>query len=155
MPKTKPKNSDRPLTDEEAKEIRLSVARGYKLLKLKPGTPAEKVQQAICTAIDAVCLGKKKATPKQIEDMGINVGCLWGQTICDKLGWEWCYMMAHGDESFAVVPADRSYALEAMNIVFTQLNKRAPEENTSLLVFNMVVGGALKKQRRGSYITFG
>src|SRR5512138_2469089 len=147
MPKTKPKNSDRPLTAAEAKEIRQSVARGYKLLKVKPGTPAEKVQEAICKAIDAVCLGKKKASAKQVEDFGINLGCLWGQTVCDKLGWEWCYLMAHGDESFAVVPPDRSYAIEPMNFVFTQLHKRQPEDNTSLLVFNMVVGGAPQKQK--------
>src|SRR4051794_2123106 len=100
MPKTKSKNSDRPLTAAEAKDIRLSVARGYKHLKLKPDTSAEKVQEAICAAIDAINLGKKKATAKVVEDMGINLGCLWGQTICDKLGWEWCYMTAHGGESF-------------------------------------------------------
>jgi hypothetical protein len=104
MPKTKPKNSDRPLTAAEAKDIRLSIARGYKQLKLKPHTSAEKVQEAICAAIDAVCLGKKKTTAKTVEDMGLNLGCLWGQTICDKLGWEWCYMTAHGDEGFAIVP---------------------------------------------------
>lgn len=155
MPKTKSKNSDRPLAGAEAKDIRLSVARGYKFLKLKPGASAEKVQKAICAAIDAICLGKKKATAKQIEDLGINLGCLWGQTICDEIGWEWCYMIARGDESFAIVPPDRSYAIEAMNFVFTQLHKRLPEENTSHLVFNMVVGGALDKQKRGAYITFG
>ena len=155
MPKAKSKNSDRPLTESEAKDIRLSVARGYKHLKLKPDTSPEKVQEAIYAAIDGICLGKKKATAKAVEDMGINLGCLWGQTICDKLGWEWCYMTAHGGESFAVVPPDRSYALEPMNFVFTQLHRRPPEDNTSLLVFNMVVGGALEKQKRGAYITFG
>jgi len=155
MPKIKQKNSDRPLTAAEAKDIRQSVARGYKFLKLKPETPVEKVQEAICKAIDAVCLGKKKATPKLVEDMGLNLGCLWGQTVCEKLGWEWCYLMAHGDEGFAVVPPDRSYAIEPMNLVFTQLHKRQPEDNTSLLVFNMVVGGALEKQKPRAYITFG
>ena len=154
MPKKKSKNSDRPLTPEEEKDIRLSVVRGYKLLKLKPkSATAEQVQEAMCKVIDAVFLGKKKVTKKAVEDMGVNLGCLWGQTICDKLGWEWCYMTAHGSESYAVVPPDRSYALEPMNFVFTQLHKRLPEENTSLLLFNMVVGGSLKKQKRGAYIT--
>ena len=156
MPKTKSKNSDRPLTASEAKDIRLSVVRGYKLLRLKPGSATpEQVQEAICKVIDGVFLGKKKVTKKAIEDMGVNLGCLWGQTICDKLGWEWCYMSAHGSESYAVVPSDRSYALEPMNFVFTQLHKRLPEENTSLLLFNMVVGGSLEKQKRGAYITVG
>jgi hypothetical protein len=155
MPKTKPKNSDRPLTAAEAKDIRLSIARGYKHLKLNPHTSAEKVQEAICAAIDAVCLGKKKATAKTVEDMGLNLGCLWGHTICDKLGWDWCYMTAHGDEGFAIVPPDRSYAIEPMSYVFTQLHRRPPEDNTSLLLFNMVVGGSLEKAKRGAYITVG
>ena len=64
MPKAKSKNSDRPLTAAEAKDIRQSVTRGYKFLKLKPEASAEQVQDAIYAAIDAVCLGKKKATPK-------------------------------------------------------------------------------------------
>lgn len=42
-----------------------------------------------------------------------------------------------------------------MNFVFTQLHKRQTEDYTSLLVFNMVVGGALKKQKPRAYITFG
>ena len=155
MSKAKSKNSDWPLIATEEKDIRLSVTRGYKQLKLKPDSDAEIVQEAICLAIDDICLGKKKATAKMIEDMGINLGCLWGQTICDKLGWEWRYLTAHGSVSFAIVPPDRSYALQPMNFVFTQLHKREPDDNTSLLVFNMVVGGALPKQKRGAYITFG
>lgn len=156
MPKKKSKNSDRPLTPEEERDIRLSVRRGYKLLKLKPeSATAEQVQEAMCKVIDAVFLGKKKVATRAIEDMGVNLGCLWGQTICDKLGWEWCYMTAHGGESYAIVPPDRSYALEPMNFVFTQLQKKLPEENTSLLLFNMVVGGSLEKQKRGAYITVG
>jgi hypothetical protein len=156
MPKTRSENSDRPLTTAEAKDIRLSIARGYKQLKLDPeSASAEVVQKAICAAIDAVCLGKKKTTKREIENMGLNLGCLWGQTICDKLGWEWCYMTAHGDEGYAIAPADRSYAIEPMSYVFTQLHQRPPEDNTSLLLFNMAVGGSFKKQKRGAYITLG
>lgn len=155
MPKAKSKNSDRPLTPDEAKEVRESTARGYKDLKLKPSASPEKIQEAICAAIDSITLGKKKASAKRIEDIGLDLGCLWGQTICDKLRWEWCYMTAHGDESFAVVPPDRSYAVSPMNFIFTQLQKRQPDDNTSLLVFNMLVAGSLEKQKRGSYITFG
>lgn len=156
MQKKKSKNSDRPLTAAEEKDIRLSVARGYKHLKLKPeSASAEDIQKAICDAIDAVCLGKKRMTKRAVEDTGINLGCLWGQTVCDKLGWQWCYMTAHGDEGFAVVPPDRSYASEPMSFVFTQLHKRPPEDNTSLLLFNMVVGGSLDKAKAGAYVTVG
>lgn len=156
MANVKPKNADRPLSATEAKDIQRSVARGYKHLKLKTESASvEPIQEAICAAIDAVCRGRKKITKRQIEDMGLNLGCLWGQTICDKLGWEWCYMTAHGDEGYAIVPSDRSYAIEPISYVFTQLHRRPPEDNTSLLLFNMVVGGSLKKGKAGAYITVG
>ena len=39
--------------------------------------------------------------------------------------------------------------------VFEQLQKRLPDENTSLLLFNMIVGGSLPKANAGAYITVG
>jgi hypothetical protein len=55
MPTKQAKNSDRPLTDVEAKEVKLSIARGYKALKLDPKkASSEKTQEAIQKMIDPV-----------------------------------------------------------------------------------------------------
>lgn len=156
MPK-KLKGSDRPLTAAEAKDVRLSIARGYKALKLDPKKASpEKVQEAILKLIDPICLGKKKVSPKVTEDLGVNIGCLWGQTIADTLnGWEWCYATVDGDELFAMAAPDRSILVAPMNFIFAQLHKRLPEENTSMLAFNMIVAGSYGKQKAGAYVTVG
>jgi hypothetical protein len=154
-PKAKTKtNSDRPLTASEQKDIDLSVARGYKQLKLNPETTTpEQAQQAIHEAVDEVFLGKKKLSERALVDMGINLGCLWGQTIAKVMGWEWCYATAHGEEFFAVVSPNRSYALAPMNFIFTQLYKRPPDENNSMLLYNMVVGESLPQSKARAYVT--
>jgi hypothetical protein len=157
MPTKQPKNSDRPLTEVEAKDVKLSIARGYKALKLDPKkTTTAKTQEAIQKVIDPIFLQKKKVSAKTIEDLGVNLGCVWGQTICDSLkGWEWCYATVEGDEFFAVAAPDRSMLVAPMNFIFTQLQKRLPEENTSLLLFNMLVAGTCGKHKRGAYVTIG
>lgn len=156
MPKKLPKNSDRPLELAEEKDIRLAVGRGYKWLKLKRGrTTPMQVQEAILKTIDSVMDSKKKMTARAIENLAINLGCLWGQTVCDEIGWEWCFATIGDENVFAVAPPNRSYVVAPMGFVQTQLQKRPPEDNTSLLLFNMVVGGSLPKAKAGAYITVG
>jgi hypothetical protein len=157
MPRKKTKNFDRPLSASEAKDVRLSIARAYKTLKLdaKKAT-AEKTQKAIQKVIDPIFLQKKKVSAKTLEDLGVNLGCLWGQTICDRLeGWEWCYATVNGNDFFAVAAPDRSILIAPMNFVFEQLQKRLPEENTSMLAFNMLVAGSYGKHKPGAYVTVG
>jgi hypothetical protein len=93
---------------------------------------------------------------KTVEDLGVNLGCVWGQTVCDSLkGWEWCYATVDGDDFFAVAAPDRSLLVAPMNFIFEQLKKRLPDENTSMLAFNMLLAGSYGKQKRGAYITVG
>ena len=98
MPRKITKNSDRPLQSEEAAEIRACIARAYAHLKLKPNASAKRVQEAMRDAIDAVTLGKKKLPRKVREGFAFDLGCLWGQTVCDALGWQWCVATVAGDE---------------------------------------------------------
>ena len=156
MPKKLTKNSDRPLELAEEKEIRLAVGRGYKHLKLKRGraTPMQ-IQEAMLKTIDSIMDSKKRKTARAIEDLAIDLGCLWGQTVCDTIGWEWCFATIGIENVFAVAPPNRSYVVAPMCFVQTQLQKRPPEDNTSLLLFNMIVGGSLPKAKAGTYITVG
>jgi hypothetical protein len=86
----------------------------------------------------------------------VNLGCVWGQTVCDSLkGWEWCYATVDGDDFFAVAAPDRSLLVAPMNFIFEQLKKRLPDENTSMLAFNMLLAVSYGKQKRGAYITVG
>jgi hypothetical protein len=155
MPKKTTKNSDRPLQADEAGEIRASIGRAYAHLKLKPSASATHVQEAMRDAIDAVTLGKKKLPMKAREGFAFDLGCLWGQIVCDALGWQWCVATVDGDEFIGVAPANRSHIVPVLNFICTQIEKRPPEENTSLLLFNMLKEGSFGKAKAASYIPIG
>lgn len=156
MPTKPAKNSDRPLKPAEEKGVRAAIAEGYKHLKLDPATAtSEQVQEALYKEVDRINLARKKMSAQAIEDLAINLGCLWGQTVCDEIGWEWCFATIGDEQVIGIAPPDRSYLIAPMGFVQTQLEKRPPEDNTSRLLFNMVVGGSLKKVKAGSYITVG
>ena len=151
-----PTLSDRPLKRSEQRDITLSIKRGYQHLKLDPKSPPLKTQQAIRHALDAIVLGKKKPSRTAITDLAVNLGCLWGQTVCDELGWQWCcVMLGAGQETYAIVTPNRSHMVSPMDFVFTQLQKRPPEDNTSMLLFNMLKAGSFGSAKPRSYVHVG
>lgn len=147
---------ERPFTSDEDADIRISVTRGYEYLKLKPeSASAQQAQQAICDEIDAILHRKKKASKKLTRELGVNLGCLWGQTICDTLGWHWCMVTADGADSYAIASADGSHFIEPMNFIFSQLTSPASGDNTSRLLFNMLEAGKLPPAEAGAYQRIG
>lgn len=147
---------ERPFTADEEADIRVSVTRGYEHLKLEPGAiSAQQTQQAIRDEIDAMLHRKKKATKKLTRELGVNLGCLWGQTICDPLGWHWCMVTADGADSYAIASANGSHFIEPMNFIFGQLTSPASGDNTSRLLFNMLQAGKLPPAEAGAYQRLG
>ena len=151
-----PTASDRPLTDEERRDIRVSVRRGFEHLKLPPKSPAVATQRALRAAIDAVASGRKKPGTDAVAELAVNLGCLWGQTVCDELGWQWCALrLGDGRESIVIVTPNRSHVVSPMDFVQRQLRKRPRGENTSMLLFEMLKGKSLGRARAKSYLQVG
>ena len=152
----KPKMSDRPLNASEQRDIDLSIQRGRALLKLTPKASTKKTQEAIRDAIDATSLGKKKLSKKAAIDLAVNLGCLWGQTVCDALSWQWCCLkLADGSETCVIVTPSRSHMVSPLDFVLEQLQKRLPEENTSMLLFNLLKSKKLDPAKAKSYMRVG
>jgi hypothetical protein len=148
--------TERPLQPVEEEDIQISIKRGYKYLKLDPRkTSAEKAQAAIAHALDEVFLSNKKPTPKAIEDLAMNLGSLWGQTICDSLGWEWGYVTLDENGAYAVVSPNRSHMVAPMDFILEQLQNQSAEENTSLILYKMLKAGSLMKAKPRSYVLVG
>jgi hypothetical protein len=107
-------------------------------------------------AIDAVSLGKKQLKKDAVLDLAINLGCLWGQTVCDEQGWKWCCLvLGDGRETNVIVTPNRSHMVSPMDFVLEQLQKRLPEENTSMLLFNMLKKKKFRRARPKSYTHVG
>ncbi len=154
MPKKKATKTDSPLPAEMQAELKDAIASAYKYLKLKPGCPAKKVQQALFDTIYAFYKGKKKLGKRALEDLGTNLGCLWGQTVCDSFGWEWCMADLKGDVFVAVVSPNRAYATQPLGFITEELKKRYPEDIDSLMAFNMIAGGKYSKGKAKDYHVF-
>jgi hypothetical protein len=107
-------------------------------------------------AIDAIALGKKKVSKNTVLDLAVNLGCLWGQTVCDALAWQWCCLvLPEGQETCVIVTPNRSHMVSPMDFVLQQLQKRLPEENTSMLLFNMLKGKSFGSAKAKSYTHVG
>ena len=93
---------------------------------------------------------------KMVLDLAVNLGCLWGQTVCDGLDWQWCcLMLGDGRETYVVVTPNRSHIVAPMDFVLEQLQKRLPEENTSMLLYDMLKGKAFGKAKAKAYLHVG
>lgn len=155
MPPPHPGGSDRALKPDEMKDIALSVTRGYKHLKLPPATSPQKTQKAIRDLIDQIVLGKKKVSDHTRTDLAVNLGSLWGHSVCTTVGWEWCFAKVGGREFYAIAPPNRAHVLAPMAFLQQQLRKRPPEDNTSLLLFNMIKAGKLPAAKAKAYLHVG
>lgn len=154
----KPGAIERPLKLNVVNEVSEAIQRGYDYLKLKPGRakPA-KVRQAIYDAVDRLIAAKRRVPAEQADDLAIDLGCLWGQSLCDSLGWAWCQLKyGRGPAAYAVVSPDRSFAVAPMAYLLRQIGQRGPgADNTTLLLFNMVEAGAVPRSRPQAYKMLG
>jgi hypothetical protein len=135
--------TDEPLGVDIRQEIAASVARACAYLQLPPGQKSpEAAQQAIFEAVQRVIGSTKTLPPKAVQDMAIELGSLWGQSICDALGWEWCCVKQEEGKVFAVASVDRSHYVAPMHFLQRQLEQRGETaDNTTLLLFNMIKAG--------------
>ena len=98
--------TDRPLNTDERKEVDLFVAEGFKRLGLEPATGSDEVQQAI---LDRLCaeVGLSGHSSEERLSLYLELGCLWGQTLCTVLGWEWSLVSLDENEYYGIVTQNR------------------------------------------------
>jgi hypothetical protein len=148
--------SDEPLNEGVSKEIRDCAAEARRELKLDgQNVPPEAIQKAIYEKLQQLAVGEP-LTNQDAESWTICLGSLWGQAICDAIGWEWC-AVKHGEmKVFSIVKPDRSHFIQPLHFMKRQLAQRGPEaEITSLLLFNMLKDGLLPPSQPGQYYPLG
>ncbi|CAN0451475.1 unnamed protein product, partial [Ectocarpus fasciculatus] len=85
-------DSDRPLKSDEQQEIDDCIRDGLK----RVGATQEDmksttyVQKRIRVYIDE--FRERPPQQEEVVDAALQVGCLWGHTVCRKLGWEWAFV---------------------------------------------------------------
>jgi hypothetical protein len=136
--------SDRPLTEEERGEVEdcLDHARGWFGDAAGAASP-DRIQQWIYETVNALRSKPRETTEDGRTQTALNLGCLWGQAVCDQLGWEWAAVsLEPGSEFYGVVAPSRSHAIFPLHYVQELLSD--PERGqTSLLLYNMLKAGDL------------
>jgi hypothetical protein len=67
--------------------------------------------------------------------------------------WQWVGLTRGGDEEFlALVSPDRAFAISPVDFMIHLLTQSGPEaDNTTRLLFNMIVAGKLPKSKPRGY----
>ena len=137
-------SSETELADEIRTELDEAAARARKSLKLGRVRKPEKLVEAIHDAIDELRLRKGvKASEK--KQLAIDYGSLWGEALCDAVGWEWCCAQSPSspeESTFAVCSPTRSYAVAPLQVIY-RLVSQPKADNNSLLLFNMIISGKM------------
>jgi hypothetical protein len=85
----------------------------------------------------------------------LQLGCLWGQTVCDRLGWEWAAVsLEPGSEFYGVVSPSRSHVVFPLHYM-QELLSDPERDHTSLLLYNMLKAGPLPPAGPGEYSVLG
>jgi hypothetical protein len=147
--------TDAPHPDNVRAEVVGAIDRARASLQLPPRASSPRVMEAICGAVDRVIEGKRPSKSK-LEDLAIDLGCLWGQTVCDALKWEWRVVTRDGQDSFAIASRDRAHYIPPMVYMKRQLSQRGDSaDNTTHLLFNMLKGRKLPASRPRAYLLLG
>jgi hypothetical protein len=101
-----------------------------------------------------------RSSPADIRESRLDVeshriGCVWGQAVCDQLGWEWATLSPEpGVEELAVVSPSRAHAVFPVLFIHKLLTDIG-RDPTSLLVYNMLKAGSLPPAAPGEYCILG
>src|SRR5262245_57977040 len=148
--------TDRPLSEEERGEVEdcLDRARGWFGDDADAASP-DRIQQWIYETVNALRAEPREVTEDGRTQTALNLGCLWGQAVCDQLGWEWAAVSVEpGSEFFGVVTPSRSHVIFPLHYM-EELLSDAERDQTSLLLYNMLKAADLPPADPGEYKVLG
>ena len=90
------------------------------------------------------------------QDIRLGLGALWGEQLRAQVGWIWVHLTyPDGFASYGLVPDDRAFACFPLNRV-QELMGANVRANTTVAIFNSIVGGTLPATRRtNAYLVIG
>jgi hypothetical protein len=145
--------TSRPLTAEERKEIADWVASGLRGLTLEGGSGVnDELQGILRLVIDKFRRWDAAQREAKLEMTSLCIGCLWGQTICDQVGWEWAKVRLGADwEGYGIVSPTKSHVVFPLHFVRDLLSD--PErDQTSRALYNLLKARKLPPSEPGALL---
>jgi hypothetical protein len=145
--------ADRPLAAAERDEVEGRVAGALKWLGADAGSESpDQLQQRLDVALHALRLGWASGDITQIT---LCLAYLWGQTVCDRLGWEWAAVSLKPDaEELGVVNPSRSHVILPLEYVEELISDPARNQSI-LLLYDRLKAGSLPPADPGEYSVIG
>jgi hypothetical protein len=134
------------------KEVSEAVQRALEALALKPTTKPGSVAECIANRIDEARSQRKSKEKKaaNIDDLAIDLGALWGETLCRARGWQWMEVQDPDGPFLAnVCSPDKAFRVNPIGKVKSLLKDHRLPNNTALL-FNMIEAEVLPKSVAGA-----
>jgi hypothetical protein len=144
---------ERALEPGEVEAMNELAAKTRTLIRVPAKATPEQVIARIGAYIDGV-RARKRSMPRS-SDTKLGLGVLWGEQLRARTGWKWVHVTyKDGFKSYGLVPRDRSCVCFPLDHIPEQLSVRKRPDHTTVLLFNMVVGGD-RPRGRNSYTPFG
>jgi len=137
-------------TDRQAIAAADSEARYY--LRCGKNDAPEFVQDRIHNKINEA-RDSSKTLEVDIERLSMLLGCLWGQTICDAIHWEWIKAVIENETHLAIVACDRSHMILPLQFIGGLL-EHPERDQTSRITFKYLKEGQLEPGDPGKYLRF-
>ena len=136
-----PKITERPLSPDERAELDDGIAKGTDLVGLSSfDVDFDAGQKQVFEHVKKYSGGKASTSGLSEDDLAFQLGCVWGELLRRKAGWEWAVASVGPDESFAIYSPKREFVILPVALMFNQLAMYAP---MALLIYNMVAAGKL------------
>ena len=139
---------ERSLTETESDDLREMQDTALTML---PDLGWEPSPEAVIEAIGEALPSLRALDRQPAFEASIALGALWGEQICRMLRWEWVWLTEVEDEQYthyAVVPPGRELFISALFVLSHYAIKAKPED-TSVLLFNMLVAGNVPTAAHG------
>lgn len=148
---------DRPLTSEERVSITSFIQKALKRIGADRASAPDpdKLQQLVSQAIDMYRNQDDAHRDASLLDATVSLGSLWGQVICDQMGWTWVSVRTDTlTENYGIVSPNRSHLIFPLHCVKDLLIDSTREQN-SLALYNQVRFGILPPANEREYRLLG
>lgn len=145
--------TDRPVNTHERSKLSGFIQTAMKHIGAdRAGSPhPDKLQELISQAIDLY----RHLDAAQRQEASVSLGTLWGQIVCDQLGWTWVALKPDSkNEVFGVVSPNRSHVIYPLHYVNSLLFDTTLEQN-SLALYNNLKKGILPPSQDHGYALIG
>jgi hypothetical protein len=129
------------------------IEQALELVGATDDAPPAELAARVHAFVDDVRAKKRTIPPRDPQWVKLQLAVLWSHQLVRALGWRWANIRQASGEVLGVVSPDLAVAAYPHAIITAALDKK--RTNTTLLLFNMLVGGVLPPSSPGSYTSVG